>query len=184
MIRRNALPIEDRTRAAEASDRAAFYLGEIMAKIAGRKKRIIVTTAVLAALGGGAAFAYWSSVGTGTGAAATGTSVPFTVTSQAATGGPLSPGGPSQTVAFTVTNPGTGVQHLTAVDVAIPSDWSAGTTLPCTAADFTVGTATITKGDIQPSANVPGTVTVTMKNLATNQDSCKGVSVPLVFSAS
>src|SRR3712207_6797700 len=148
MIRRNALPITDRTGAAEASDMAANNLGEIMAKIAGRKKRIIVTTAVLAALGGGAAFAYWSSVGTGSGAAGTGTSVPFTVTSQAATGGPLSPGGPTQTVAFTVTNPGTGVQNLTAVDVAIPADWSVGTPLPCTAADFTVGTASVTKGAI------------------------------------
>lgn len=184
MITRNALHIEDRTGAAEAGDRAATNLGEIMAKIAGRKKRIIVTTAVLATLGGGAAFAYWSSVGTGTGAAAAGTSVPFTVVSQAATGGPLSPGGPSQTVSFTVTNPGSGVQNLTAVDVIIPANWSAGTTLPCTAADFTVGTPSITKGDIQPSANVQGTVTVTMKNLATNQDSCKGVTVPLAFSAS
>jgi hypothetical protein len=155
-----------------------------MAKIAGRKKRIIVTTAVLAAVGGGAAFAYWSATGTGAGSAATGQSVPFTFVSQAATGGPLSPGGPEQTVAFTVTNPGTGVQNLADVTVTVKSDWSVGTILPCTAADFTVSTADVTRGSIDPSESVDGTVTITMKNLATNQNNCKGVTVPLVFSAS
>jgi hypothetical protein len=184
MFTRNALAIKDRTGAAEAGDRAATTSGETMAKIAGRKKRIIVTTAVLAAIGGGAAFAYWSATGTGDGEAEAGQSVPFTIASQAATGGPLSPGGPTQTVAFTVTNPGSGVQNLTAVAVTIPGSWSAGTTLPCTADDFTVGTASIAKGAINPAGVVSGTVTVTMKNLATNQDSCKGVTVPLAFAAS
>ena len=156
-----------------------------MAKIAGRKKRIIVTTAVLAAIGGGAAFAYWSSTGTGEGeATAAAESAPFTVVSQTATGGPLSPGGPTQTVAFTVTNPGSGVQNLTAVAVTIPESWSEGTTLPCTADDFTVGTASIAKGAINPAGVVSGTVTVTMNNLASTQDNCKGVTVPLAFAAS
>ncbi|MBT2549594.1 hypothetical protein [Arthrobacter sp. ISL-65] len=156
-----------------------------MAKIAGRKKRIIVTTAVLAAISGGAAFAYWSATGTGVGEAKTAAdSVPFTFVSQAATGGPLSPGGTQQTVAFAVTNPGTGVQYLADVEVTVDEDWSVGTTLPCTAADFTVGPVVVTKGSINAGASVNGTVKVTMNNSATNQDNCKGVTVPLVFSAS
>ncbi|GAP53936.1 hypothetical protein AHiyo6_05010 [Arthrobacter sp. Hiyo6] len=109
----------------------------------------------------------------------------FTVTSQAAAGGPLSPGGPSQTVAFTVANPGTGVQKLNTVAVTVATStgtaWTAVT--GCSAADFTV-TPSIVPGEIAPGGTVSGTVTVTMNNLSSNQDGCKGVTVPLYFSAS
>ncbi|WP_395398580.1 hypothetical protein ACHMXB_12230 [Arthrobacter sp. UC242_113] len=156
-----------------------------MAKIAGRKKRIIVTTAVLAAIGGGAAFAYWSATGTGAGEAKAGTeSAPFEIVSQAATGGPLSPDGPKQTVAFTVTNPGSGVQYLSDVKVTVKAGWSVGTTAPCTAADFVIDEADIVKGSIDPAGTVAGTVKIQMINRAANQDSCKGATVPLVFTAS
>jgi hypothetical protein len=156
-----------------------------MSKVTGRKKRIIITTAAMLAVGGGAAFAYWSATGAGTGAATAGHDVNFTVTSQAAAGGPLSPGGPSQTVSFTVANPGTGVQKLNTVAVTVATStgtaWTAVT--GCSAADFTV-TPSIVPGEIAPGGSVSGTVTVTMNNLSSNQDGCKGVTVPLYFSAS
>lgn len=157
-----------------------------MKKFTARKKRVAITTAALVAIGGGAAFAYWTSQGTGTGSAATGTTEPFTVTSSTATGGPLTPGGPSQTVAFDVTNPGTGVQHLTNVKVTVADADGDAWTDPsgCSFEDYAVGTAVFTPGDIAPGEKVSGTVTITMNNLPENQDACKGLAVPLHFSAS
>ena len=155
-----------------------------MSKVAGRKKRIIITTAAMVAIGGGAAFAYWSAVGVGTGAASTGETVAFKVESSPATGDALSPGGPIQTVAFTVTNENTGSQNLASVTAKVAkadgTEWASGT---CSATDFTVTTPSITLGQLAPGATANGTVTVQMVNKATNQDDCQGVTVPLYFEA-
>jgi hypothetical protein len=152
----------------------------------GRKLITVLAAVVLVGAGGSLAYAYWTSTGNGVGSATTGTSVPFVVASAGPTGGPLTPGGPPQSVAFTVTNPGTGSQDLSSVVVTVANnDGSAWTTvLGCSAADYTVGTPTITYGQIAPSGSLAGTVTVTMNNLATNQDACKSVPVPLYFVAS
>lgn len=152
------------------------------------KKRVavIAISATLVVGGGGAAFAFWMASGSGSGSAQTGTSQNFTVASNAATGGPLTPGGPSQSVGFTVTNPGTGVQSLTGVSITVAnadgSPWTS--TAGCSAADYTVTVnAGLDLGDIRAGHNVTGAATVTMINSATNQDACKGVAVPLYIAA-
>lgn len=166
-----------------------------MGKTTGRKRRIIITTTAMLAIGGGAAFAYWSAAGTHDATTAAGTSTAFTITNQAATGTPLSPGAPAQTIELTVTNPGTGVQNLKSVVVTVAnadgSAWTAGTApLTCTAADFTVGGFTVNNTafaatDIAASGSVTGTVTLQMNNrTGVNQDACKNVTVPLHFAAS
>jgi hypothetical protein len=160
-----------------------------MSQFISRKRRYRITavvTAVLLAVGGGVAYAYWTASGSGTGAASTGTSTVFTVTSTAATGGPLTPGGTSETIAFAVKNPGTGTQKLSAVTTRVSeADGTAWTAITgCSALDFTVGTPTIAYGEIAGGSTITGTVTLTMTNLATPQDACKSVSVPLYFTAS
>jgi hypothetical protein len=157
-----------------------------MAKIAGRKKRIIVTTAVLATIGGGAAFAYWSSMGTGVGSATAGSDSEFTITSTTtATGGPLSPGGPTHTINFTVANPGSGSQYLAAVDATVAKAngdaWVSG---ECSADDFAITGYTLTPGEVAAGGTVSGSVKIQMINRAANQDDCKGVTVPVHFAAS
>jgi hypothetical protein len=157
-----------------------------MAKVAGRKKRIIGTTVALVAIGGGAAFAYWSANGTGSATATAGQDANFTITSTV-TGEPLSPGGPIQTVEYTVTNPGTGVQKLSNVVVTIANDdnstWTPGS--GCSAADFRIVSPTFTPIELAANGgSTTGTVTLQMVNLDENQDRCKGASVPLYFSAS
>jgi hypothetical protein len=157
-----------------------------MSKVTGRKKRIIITTAAMLAVGGGAAFAYWTATGTGNTTATAGTSSNFTITSTVPAL-PLYPGSPAQTLTFTVTNPGTGVQKLSAVDATVATTTGAAwTTVPgCSADDFTVGTPTFDVTEIAAGANVTGTVTLQMKNLTgVNQDGCKGATVPLHFAAS
>ncbi|MDF2442130.1 MAG: hypothetical protein JWR01_333 [Subtercola sp.] len=163
-----------------------------MSKHVNRKKRVIaiVTAAVLVLGGGGAAFAYWTSTGIGNGTTTTGTSVAFAVAQTTIAGGPLTPGGPQETVSFTVTNPGTGSQRLNAVAVTIvntdasPFSVTVAGAPACTAADYTIGAVTVAAGDIAPSGVVTGTVVVTMNNLTTNQDSCKLAVVPLHYVAS
>jgi len=158
-----------------------------MKKLSTRNKRIsVAAVATLIAVGGGLAYAYWSSTGTGSGSATTGTSAGFTVASSAATGGPMTPGGPSETVAFTVTNPSTGSQLLSSVIVSVAGPTGAAwTTVPgCSYLDYTVGTPVITYGQIAAAGVASGTVTVTMNNLDSNQDACKLAVVPLYFVAS
>jgi hypothetical protein len=157
-----------------------------MSKVAGRKKRIIVTTAAMVAVGGGAAFAYWTATGTGNTTTAAGTSSNFTISSSVA-GGALSPGGPTQTVTFTVTNPGTGVQKLSTVAATVAAtDGSAWTAVTgCTKDDFAVGTPSFTVTEIPANGGtVTGTVTLQMiDRTGVNQDGCKGATVPVHFVA-
>ncbi|ADX74092.1 hypothetical protein Asphe3_29800 [Pseudarthrobacter phenanthrenivorans Sphe3] len=158
-----------------------------MAKIAGRKKRIIGTTAALIAIGGGAAFAYWSATGTGSTTAAAGTSKSFTIEKTAVEGEALSPGGPSQTFTFKVTNPaGAGVQKVSnvAVEVANSDGTAWSLAAGCSKDDFLVGTPTFTAAELAPGETATGTVTLQMLNLAgVSQDGCKNAQVPLYFSA-
>lgn len=156
-----------------------------------KKSTLVLATAAVVALGGGTAFAFWSSGGSGTGAGSTGTNTAFTVTSTAAVGAALIPGVGTQTVAFTVTNPATaGHQILNAVTVAVAN--SDGTTwvpiapyVGCSSADYTVTVTTPPAfTDMAPSETRTGTATLSMNNLATLQDYCKNAPVPLYFLAS
>jgi hypothetical protein len=157
-----------------------------MRKISKTAKLAVAGVSVGTLAVSGVAYAYWSTTGTGSGSATTGTSSVFAVTSDAATGGLLTPGGPTDTVAFHVKNNNSGVQRLTAVAVTVAnSDGTEWTAAPgCSAADYTVGTPSFTAGDIAAGATKDGTVTISMNNLGTSQDGCKGVTVPLYIAAS
>lgn len=151
-----------------------------------KKITAIAAAGILTVATAGGAYAYWTTTGAGSGSATTGTSSAFVVTTNAATGGPLTPGGPSQTVAFHVQNTNSGVQKLNAVAATVANTdgttWSA--VAGCSAADYTVGVPAFSVGDIAPGASVDGTVTITMNNLNANQDGCKLASVPLYVHAS
>jgi hypothetical protein len=162
-----------------------------MSRVTGRKKRIIITTAAMLAVGTGAAFAYWSAAGTTTAKTEAGRSVAFKVSSTAPAGfGLLTPGGPSQSAEFTITNENTGVQDLSGFVVSVANaDGTPWTDVKgCSAADFLILPPTFIPGDglgqIKPNTTVSGKVTIQMRNLDRNQDGCQGVSVPLHFAAS
>jgi hypothetical protein len=71
------------------------------------KKRTLAALSVVAVLvGAGAAIAYFTSSGSGTGQASVGSSTAFTVNVAAATGGPLYPGSGSENLSYTVHNGG------------------------------------------------------------------------------
>jgi hypothetical protein len=150
-----------------------------------KKLTIAVAAVGIIAIGGGTALAFWTTTGSGTGTATTGTSTAWAVTSNAPAGGPLSPNGPTETVAVHVTNPGSGTQHLNGVTAAVAnSDGTAWTAVTgCSAADYTVSITTIS-GDVLAAGTASGTATIRMIDTGSNQDLCKGVTVPLYFAAS
>jgi hypothetical protein len=161
-----------------------------MSRVTGRKKRIIITTAAMLAVGTGAAFAYWSAAGTTTVKAVAGKSVAFKVSSTAPAGEALTPGGPFQSANFEIKNVNTGAQHLSGLVVKVANaDGTPWTdVMGCSAADFEVSRPAFNigqaPGEIAANATVSGTVWIQMVNLAKDQDGCQGVSVPLHFAAS
>jgi hypothetical protein len=152
------------------------------------KKALIATGtgAVVAMAIGGLALAYWTTSGNGSGSATTGTSSSFVVTTDAATGGPLSPGGPSESVTIHVNNPSTGHQQLSTVHVTVAnSNGSAWTSVAgCSAADYAVTDPTFSAQDLAAGATYDTSVTIAMNNLSSSQDGCKNVTVPLYVAAS
>jgi hypothetical protein len=152
-----------------------------------RTKTVAIAAGItMTVAGSGIAFAYWTSTGSGTGSATTGTSVAFTVAADAPVG-VISPGGAGQTVIFTVTNPGPGIQSLAAVNVTIAGPTGTTWVPPtgCLLADYTAAITTApTFGAIAVGGSRSGTATVTLANTGVNQDACKGATVPLYFTAS
>ena len=142
-----------------------------------KKLAALVALGVLAA---GGATAYWTTTGTGTGSATTGTSASVVV-SQVGTITALRPGSPAQDINFKINNPQATNQYITSVTVAFG-------TMPvgCGASNFTLTQPTWTAQDLVPgdttfSANG---ATLKLENLASNQDACKSVTIPLTFTAS
>ena len=146
------------------------------------RKRVaaVATGAALTFIVGGVAFAYWTTTGSGSGSAGTGNTTPITINSAAVTG--LYPGATASAVSGTFTNPNAGPVFVQQVTVAVSPSWTVGTTNPCTAADFVVTQPTATARQIVTGDTWTG-ATIQLKNLATNQDNCKGVTVPLVLTS-
>jgi hypothetical protein len=178
-------------------------------KIFSSKKRVtaigVVTAATL--IGGGMAYAYWTTTGSGTGSAATGTSTAYTVNFDnpfPVSLTPLTPAGPAQLHHVSVINPGTGAQRITTVTVKIgsgPGAWSVlnanGT---CSDADFEVedwegnwgpsaqilDAPTTLLGTGDPADRIELPVNVRMKDTGAPQNGCKALTalnaVPLYAS--
>jgi hypothetical protein len=159
------------------------------------KKRVIATLTVLAVLVSAvSAYAYWTTTGSGSGSATVGTTSPWAVTVGTPTGGALTPGGPTDTVSYSVKNNSTGNQKFNQVVISVAnSDGSAWTAVPgCSASDFSINGAAAGAPatdasqafDLAAGASASGAFTIQMVDSATNQNACKGVTVPLYVSAS
>src|ERR1700730_17052286 len=91
-----------------------------MKRLFSTRRGLVVGTAVLGIVSlGVAAFAYWTSSGSSNGSATTAAIGPWTVVAPVVTAADLSPGGSVDTTSYSVTNGGTGNQHLTAVDISV-----------------------------------------------------------------
>jgi hypothetical protein len=131
--------------------------------------------AVIVAAGAGTALAYWTRTGSGTGSATTGTSSDFTVVIDSTHLADLTPGGPTDVVAFHVTNPGTGHQNFTSAVASVVDTSNPG----CTHSDFAITGTTAAYGNLGPSATVDGSFGLQMIDTGVAQNACKGVTVHL-----
>lgn len=157
-----------------------------------RKRLAAGTFAAFLLVGGGtAAFAYWTTDGSGDGSAATGTGASVTI-SQLSAPADLRPGGTAQLLTFRINNPQSTNQTVTSVTLAIRNAdgtaWSAQADAAkpaCTAADFTLTQPTWTPVDLAPGdTDFLGTgAAIQMLNGAGNQDNCKTATVPVHYTA-
>jgi hypothetical protein len=151
-------------------------------------KKVAALGVIALLMAGGAAYAYWTTAGAGTGSATTGTSTPIVVhqTGAAITG--LSPGGTPQALSGTLDNPNTGVVPVASVSATIGTVTGPNITgpLPCDATDYAIaGTGVVVTSPIPAglaSATWSG-LTIAMLDGAGNQDGCKGATVPIVYTS-
>lgn len=146
-----------------------------------KKWAILLTVGVLV-LGGGAALAYWTNTGSGSGTAATGTNAAVVV-NQTSTVTGLAPGLPAQSLAGNFDNPNAGPVYVAAVTATVTGTDQLG----CGPTDYIIaGTATV-------AAEVPaGTgkgawtgLTIQFNNkTSVNQDACKTAVVTIAYASS
>jgi hypothetical protein len=155
------------------------------------KKRLVLAAIPLSALAlAGGAYAYFSSTGTGTSQASVGHSTNFNVSFGTVTG-TMYPGTGSTTIPYTVTNPsGSGVQNLSGAAVSVAHDASGnildhGTAVSgCQAAWFTATNTPPAYGELADGASRSGSVSVTMADVNSSQDSCQSHAPDVVVSVS
>jgi hypothetical protein len=160
------------------------------------KRRVAALFSVIAVLAmAGAAFAYFTSSGGGSGTGSVGTSQSDIVVHQTSTVSNLLPGGPSEPLSGTLENTGSSNEYVTAVTAAV-TGVSGGQTLAgheaCTAGMFQV-TGTSTPGeDVKAGSStlVGGGATswsglnVQLNDDGNNQDNCQGASITITYTAS
>jgi hypothetical protein len=94
------------------------------------------------------------------------------------------------TVNYTVTNNGTGDQHLNTTTASVVSDGSgnvksSGTSVPgCLAAWFSAANNPPAAATLAPAGTSTGSADITMSESGTNQDACKSVTPDILISAS
>lgn len=150
-----------------------------------RKTTVIATFLVLAVAG--AAFAYWTAGGGGTGNAETGTTLALEV-NQAALVNDLAPGVAPQTLSGTFNNDNPGPVHVTSVTAALTSvTTTPGGITPvvgCTIADYTLTGAVMSAVQEVSAGDAQGTwsgATVAFNTTLDNQDACKDAFLNITY---
>jgi hypothetical protein len=160
------------------------------------KKAIAILVSGAIVLGGaGAALAYFTASGSGTGQATVGTTGTWSVAQSGTASGLMTPGNGSSTITFVATNMGTsdeGIDSATSVSDVVDTDGSGNitqnqTALPgCLASWFTAGSPQIVSPsygtDVAPGGTYTFTVNVTMSNPDTNQDVCENATPDVTLS--
>lgn len=139
-------------------------------------------------LAGGAAFAWWSAGGSGTGTATTATPSSLEIVQTSTVTG-LAPGASAQTLSGTFNNTNQSSVYVTSVTAAIDhvSDTNDDPIVGCDETDYTLSNAVMSVGAEIASGNAEGAwtgATLAFNNKPTNQDACKGAVVHLAYSAS
>lgn len=144
------------------------------------KATIALATAALAVAGTGVAYAYWTTQGSGTGSASSGTTVAADAIqlSQDVVVDGLYPGGPAADIVVKATNPAD--FHQVVGEVTVTPTYPTA----CPAANWTLVNAADAFGDLAPGASNTLTVgTIALNETGLNQDLCKSVTPTFVLSS-
>src|SRR5436305_9811059 len=140
-----------------------------------RKRVLIPLSVVLGLIVAGAAIAYFTSTGSGTGTATVGNSSAVTLHGTAAT--TLYPG-TSSSVSFTVDNPSPGTQRVGTIHLASVATDAAHSA--CVVSDFSM--PDVAANQSFPNGNtqaVSATGVLAMANTGVSQDACQGAPLTL-----
>lgn len=153
-----------------------------MSRFKNKKKTSIIAIFMVLSVAG-AAFAYWTVSGDGSGTAATGSVEEDLVVNQVSTPTNLRPGGAAETLSGDFDNPNDEPVFVTSVTAAIES--VTGGAGACTAADYTLANAVMTVDAEVPVGDGVGDwtgATIQFDNdpLA-NQDGCQGATVNIAY---
>jgi hypothetical protein len=149
------------------------------------RKVLVIGVAAGLTLGiAGAALAYWTTSGSGSGTAATASSNGTLALNVSVAGPALTPGG-SAAVTITATNSGTTDLYVTTVSFASLSVDSTHATAGCLATDYSVGTVATTPTNVLAgtTSGTVATATLSMADTALNQDACQGATITLNFTS-
>jgi hypothetical protein len=150
------------------------------------RRRSIVLGTVLALTVAGAAIAYWTAGGSGTGSgSAAGAQTPLTANQTTALTA-MFPGDSAQTISGNFDNTNSGPIYVGTVTASIASVTKAGGAPAgtCDASDFTLAGAAMTVNAEVPVGSAKGAftgATIKFNNKASNQDACKGATVNLAY---
>ena len=150
-----------------------------------KKATAVVVGGVFLVASGGAAYAYWTTSGSGTGSASTGTTSAVGVVQDSTPTG-MYPGGPAGSLNghFTSTNASNvNIGSVTAV-VSSVTNGSADSSKPsCVPADYVIsgasGSYTVPTGTSTPWTGL----TIALTNSAFNQDNCKSATAIITYTA-
>jgi hypothetical protein len=144
-----------------------------------KSRTIMAGAAVVGLASAGVAYAYWTTSGTGSGTATTGTVVGITVI-ETISATNLYPGGPAQPIAGNFNNSNAGAVYVASVTAALG-------TLPtgCLAADFTIAGTALVNANVAAGTGVGSWsgLTITMNNTGVSQNACKASTIPLVLTS-
>ncbi len=161
-----------------------------MRALSKKQKATVAGITLLALTGtGGLAYAYWTQGGSGTGTAASDTTVDVVV-NQTGVLTAMYPGQGTQPLSGTFTNPNPGPIFVSSV-TAVVRPFISQTVIAkpaCTEADYAItGTSSINgipAGDEVVSGSTWSGLAVELVNRATNQDNCKNVVIDIDYIAS
>lgn len=157
--------------------------------LGGRKRIAIISGTVLSVVIGGAAFAFWTQTGAGTGTATTGTINPIVINQLSDNNtAKMWPGSGPVTLSGDYTNANDAKVYVHTISVVVDPAWTvaADPSKPaCTAGDFTVSPAIVIDGEIDSGTNVQSWsgLTIQLDDLGTNQDNCKNVDPELLYTS-
>jgi hypothetical protein len=151
-----------------------------------KSKKLAILAGILAVVAfAGAAFAYWTQGGSGTGSATAGSTTPITVYQTSTITG-LYPGATATALSGDFKNTNTGPVTISSITASVHafSSQTDGSKPACTEADFAIGGTS--GSNVVPVGDHVGTwsgLTVQLVAGVDNQDNCKGQAITIDYVA-